>query len=169
MENKRPIPNKAKTDLRKAFFFSLIDLQPKVPKRHNVITPKGLEPGNKKTGLYGRYFERVFVWNLPIKVTCPGESDWCKKHCYNADYRQEVYPIDLWCENWWLKTGGGHLKDQIFLRRKYYRNLRFTMVRESQSDYIQAVISTHLIISPCGLICAQKIKTLCFGVTQDRG
>jgi len=135
MENKRPIPNQSKIDTRKAFYCSLVDLQPTLPNRHSG-TPKGLELGNKKTGLSGRYYERIFVWNLPIKVTCPGESDWCKKHCYNADYRLEVYPIDLWCENWWWASEKPNiLKEKILSQLEVLNGERVAVRLHSSGDF----------------------------------
>ena len=61
----------------------------------------GLSSGNSKTGKSGKYFDSVFIWNLPPFVTCPGCSEWCCSHCYNADDRSSVYPIQIWRENWW--------------------------------------------------------------------
>lgn len=58
-----------------------------------------IEPGNKKTGLAGKFFRSICVWNLPPVVTCPGRSDWCMAYCYNADPRSDVYPVAKWMEN----------------------------------------------------------------------
>ena len=62
----------------------------------------GLSLGNAKTGTSGRHYDSVFIWNMPPFVTCPGCSAWCYSHCYNADKRSNVYPIQKWCENWWI-------------------------------------------------------------------
>lgn len=73
-------------------------LTPLQPIDSNII---GISTGNAKTGASGKHFDSVFVWNLPPFVTCPGCSEWCFSHCYNADERSEVYPIQRWRENWW--------------------------------------------------------------------
>lgn len=64
--------------------------------------PLGLEPGNKKLGQSGALYRSVFVWNLPSVVTCPAASPWCLCHCYNADPRTDVFPVEKWLESWAL-------------------------------------------------------------------
>jgi hypothetical protein len=64
-------------------------------------TPQGLEEGNTKTGKRGKFFASIFVWNLPSIVTCHAATSWCKRHCYNADPRENVFPVRRWAENWW--------------------------------------------------------------------
>lgn len=58
-----------------------------------------LEPGNSKIGTSSELYDRVLVWNIPVVVTCPGASNWCLRHCYNADPRDNKFPIDRWNEN----------------------------------------------------------------------
>lgn len=58
-----------------------------------------LEQGNRKTGISGRFFESIWVWNLPPMTTCPGKSSWCAAHCYNADPREDVFPVARWLQN----------------------------------------------------------------------
>lgn len=59
-----------------------------------------LERGNRKIGSHSKYYDSIFVWNLPAVVTCPGASEWCMSYCYNADPRKDVFPIDKWARNW---------------------------------------------------------------------
>jgi hypothetical protein len=58
-----------------------------------------LELGNSKIGNKSEHYDKVFVWNLPVVVTCPGASQWCLRHCYNADLRIEKFPINDWNKN----------------------------------------------------------------------
>ena len=44
----------------------------------------------------------MFVWNLPPVATCPGASEWCTVHCYNADPRTDIFPLKKWLNNWAL-------------------------------------------------------------------
>lgn len=81
----------------------------------NKAMPDGLENGNGKTGNSGKLFDKIFVWNLPPVITCPGILDWCKCNCYNADDRHEKFPISKWCENlWWALNDKKALKERIF-------------------------------------------------------
>ena len=70
-----------------------------------LLTPQqpagdfGLEPGNRKLGQHSRNFDRVFVWNLPAVLTCPGRSEYCVRVCYNADKRADVFPVERWVNN----------------------------------------------------------------------
>jgi len=98
--NKRPIPNGDILFRRERIFKEARLLVP-LPPESDCSVPDGLEQGNKKTGLSGQKFDWVFVWNLPLRVTCPGASDWCNEHCYNSDNRKDVYPMEKWQRNWW--------------------------------------------------------------------
>ncbi len=100
MENKRPIPNNKKLNNRKEIFDKYQKLTPISP-FNNPQYSLGLDEGNKKTGKSGEKFSLIYVWNLPIRVTCPGASLWCESHCYNADDRKDIYDMDKWCINWW--------------------------------------------------------------------
>jgi hypothetical protein len=85
---------------RARFLQGLKALAPSAP---TCASPVGLEPGNTKIGQSGTFYNSVFVWNLPAVATCPGASPWCLTHCYNADERDDVFPLDNWRENWaWL-------------------------------------------------------------------
>ncbi len=96
--NKRlPPPNSE--SLRNDISKQIITLKPRCPQKDDLC---GLEIGNKKTGVSGKFYDSVWVWNLPAFVTCPGHTQWCSFNCYNADIRTDVYNHDLWCENWWL-------------------------------------------------------------------
>lgn len=87
-----------KEQQRKEIFSTYSELCPQKPQDNRL---SGLETGNKKTGKSGRIYDKILVWNIPPRITCPGVSDWCSTHCYNADARKDVYTIDRWCENLW--------------------------------------------------------------------
>src|SRR5258707_1272832 len=70
------------------------------PRDKEAATLRGLSPGNTKTGTSGSLYKTVFVWNLPAVASCPGASQWCLSHCYNADERFEVFPVDQWSVDW---------------------------------------------------------------------
>lgn len=93
---KRNRPSDEVVAWRKEKLASLSELDPlnaALPVRPHI------EPGNKKTGLSGKFFSSIWVWNLPPVATCPGRSKWCVAYCYNADPREEVYPVAMWLEN----------------------------------------------------------------------
>jgi len=95
--SKRKTPDGAILAARTTFLRSLASLD--IP----LLGPDSqpfLERGNSKLGQRGRLAETVFVWNLPAIVTCPGASPWCSSHCYNADARQEKFPVGKWAANW---------------------------------------------------------------------
>lgn len=99
LESTRPIPGESTLEWRAAYLRELRSITPSdLPLDEATI--EGLAPGNKKTGTSGTKYKTVFVWNLPAIATCPGRSDWCVKHCYNADERADVFPVDKWRENW---------------------------------------------------------------------
>lgn len=104
----RIIPTDTLLSWRAAFLERLLTLEPIKPE-----SPKGIElsPGNSKTGQTGRHYTSMFVWNLPSVVTCPGATNWCLRHCYNADDRGEKFPVLDWTENWWASINDG---DSLF-------------------------------------------------------
>ncbi|GEM_PF-1561058 len=95
----RCIPSEKLLTWRREFLSRLRGLEPTSPEK-----PRGvhLSPGNKKTGTTGKFYGSVFVWNLPAVATCPGASGWCLEHCYNADPRTDLFPVDDWAKNWWM-------------------------------------------------------------------
>lgn len=95
----RVAPSKSLLRWRKGFLERLKEIKPVRPSRWDAI---GLSIGNTKIGKTGKLYKTVFVWNLPSVATCPGASDWCLSHCYNADSRESVFPIREWVENWWM-------------------------------------------------------------------
>ena len=108
---KRPHPTESELERRKRHLSELRDLIPVTP---SSPSPKGLAPGNSKTGISGTFFATVFVWNLPAVASCLGASEWCLTHCYNADPRTDVFPIHEWTENWyWAKHHPERLSAQI--------------------------------------------------------
>lgn len=96
LESKRPTPTPEKIAWRRGFLYALRYLTHSKPTDFFYH----LEQGNKKTGLGGSFFSKIFVWNLPPVKTCPGASEWCLGNCYNADYRSDVFPLLKWIENW---------------------------------------------------------------------
>lgn len=82
------------------------------------ITPC-FEEGNGKTGKKGKKLNRVLVWNLPPIEACPARSRWCYENCYNADPREEVYPIRKWRENLhWAKDDPDSLFESLSAQLK---------------------------------------------------
>lgn len=89
-------------------------LQSLTPGRPSQGAPIGLRPGNTKVGAHGRHYKSGFVWNLPAVATCPGASRWCRRSCYNADSRADVFPVHEWMENWaWFLHHPDQLRTQI--------------------------------------------------------
>ena len=85
--NKRIVPTDSIKIFRRAYLLNLKELKLIKPDNISYIT---LSEGNRKTGTSGKFFNSVFVWNLPSVATCPGRSDWCMEHCYNADTREDL-------------------------------------------------------------------------------
>ncbi len=107
----RKSPSESLLSFRKRYLAGLQHLSPRKVDSLELIT---LEPGNKKTGHYGRHYSSILVWNLPAIVTCPSASEWCLSNCYNADNRLDVYPVDKWAENWWaVKNHPNDVSDSI--------------------------------------------------------
>ena len=108
---KRPLPTSQGLAWRQGFLNALQWVRPSQP---NKPTPEGLAPGNKKIGDSGRVYSSVFVWNLPAVASCPGASEWCLMHCYNADTRSDVFPVSEWQDNWsWFTYKPQELKMRI--------------------------------------------------------
>jgi len=110
---KRRTPSEEKLLLRKEILSSAKDCLTASPPAITAHYPDGMEPGNKKTGKAGKNYTRVYVWNLPYVITCPGATKWCLQHCYNADPRKDVYPIERWCENLWWYQNSPELLESI--------------------------------------------------------
>src|ERR1700704_5004033 len=108
---KRPLPTSQRLAWRQGFLTALQWIRPSKP---SGLTPEGLSPGNKKIGYSGRLYRSVFVWNLPAVASCPGASEWCLTHCYNADSRTDVFPVADWEDNWsWFIHKPQELKAKI--------------------------------------------------------
>ena len=102
----------------------------------NKTVINGLEKGNGKTGNRGKLFDRIFVWNLPPVITCPGLSNWCKQNCYNADDRYEIFPINKWCENlWWVINDHTSLKRRISSQLDESTEMRTAVRIHSSGDF----------------------------------
>jgi hypothetical protein len=98
MKSKRDSPSQTTIDWRSRYLAAARDIEPALIASDEL--PPSLELGNRKTGKSSRHFEAVYVWNLPAVATCPGASRWCLQHCYNADDREAVFPVNLWVRNW---------------------------------------------------------------------
>ena len=102
----------------------------------NLSEPVGMENGNTKTGECGKVYDKIFVWNLPPVITCPGLSEWCKFNCYNADNRYDKFPIDKWCENlWWVLNKKEVLSNKIQLQLDEYRLQKVAVRIHSSGDF----------------------------------
>jgi Gene product 88 len=98
---RRSVPDEQLLAWRKGYLSALRHIY---PQRKSSESPRGLSPGNSKTGATGEIFKSVFLWNLPAVASCPGASEWCLTHCYNADDRPDVFPVEEWAENWfWVE------------------------------------------------------------------
>lgn len=134
MDNKREVPSKEKMHKREKYIKSMEELAPIEP--INKVLPDGLENGNGKTGNSGKLFDKVFVWNLPPVITCPGISDWCRYNCYNGDDRYEKFPINKWCENlWWVLNNENVLKTRIFSQLEECKTKRTAIRIHSSGDF----------------------------------
>lgn len=134
MENKRKLPDKEKTSKRIKYMEAMQQLTPIKPS--NFAEPNGLENGNDKTGNRGNIFDKIFVWNLPPVITCPGISDWCRKNCYNADDRYEKFPVFKWCENlWWVLNDKKKLYEKISLQLKEWEKKKTAVRIHSSGDF----------------------------------
>lgn len=89
-------PDKASIAWRAGFLSAISWVIP----NNSPDQPIYLEHGNRKIGRRSKYYDAMFAWNLPPVATCPGATQWCMMHCYNADSRKDVFPIDAWCRNW---------------------------------------------------------------------
>ncbi len=134
MKNKRKLPDKEKISKRKEYMKDmekLIAIEPQ-----SRTPPRGMEPGNGKTGNCGKLFDQIFVWNLPPVITCPGISEWCKSNCYNADDRSEKFPINMWCENlWWVLNNKEALEKKIISQLGEYKTKRIAVRIHSSGDF----------------------------------
>lgn len=95
---KRNIPDKKIINWREKY---LKRLEKTIPLDQYDKRLTGLSRGNSKLGQYGKFYNSIFVWNLPSVSTCPGASEWCMHNCYNADPRKDKFPIKEWQANWW--------------------------------------------------------------------
>ena len=73
---KRELPNELKINMRIKNITSIDDADIVKP---SYDIPLGLENGNKKTMNTGKKIKKIFVWNIPYWITCPGRTKWCKK------------------------------------------------------------------------------------------
>lgn len=134
MGNKRELPDKERTNERAKYMKYMKKLVAVEP--INKAVPNGLEKGNSKTGNSGKIFDRIFVWNLPPVITCPGMSDWCEYNCYNADDRYEKFPIDKWGENlWWVLNDKKTLEERIFFQLEEHKTKRIAVRIHSSGDF----------------------------------
>lgn len=133
---KRAVPNQVTLDWRERFLVGL-----------SVTTEHGrelleeapvLEPGNRKTGTSGSLYAAMRVWNLPAIATCPAASPWCRRFCYNADPREDVFPLELWKRNMeWAEKRPDDLAEWLLM--EIGRSPRPTGIRiHSSGDFFSA-------------------------------
>ena len=94
----RTMPDEKLIFWREGFLYAMQFMTPCITSEASFF----LEKGNSKIGEGNEQYSKVLVWNLPPVITCPSASDWCTKHCYNADSRESVFPISKWNSNWSL-------------------------------------------------------------------
>lgn len=101
--SRKGVPDKETLEWRRAFLRIASALRPS--EARDLVSGRDeiyLERGNHKVGKRSQHYDNVFVWNLPPVATCPGASDLCTTYCYNADPREDVFPIEKWLNNWRL-------------------------------------------------------------------
>lgn len=96
-----------------------------------------LEPGNSKIGLESKYYQKVFVWNLPVVITCPSASQWCLRHCYNADLRTDKYPINEWNKNLQFYINDKDKLESILLNILQEENVTKAVRIHSSGDFFE--------------------------------
>lgn len=134
MTNKRALPDKDKQSKRIMYMKEMKNLAAIKPL--NLEEPSGMEDGNGKTGSSGSVYDRIFIWNLPPVITCPGISKWCTHNCYNADDRYEKYPIGKWCENlWWIINCKEKLKQKIISQLGEFKSKKVAVRIHSSGDF----------------------------------
>lgn len=134
MSNKRTHPDREKTIKRSIMMKEMEKLSAAEPL--DKTSPTGFESGNSKTGNSGRLFDKVFVWNLPPVITCPGITEWCRRNCYNADDRVEKFPINRWCENlWWVQNKKDILQNKLISQLDEFRTKRIAVRIHSSGDF----------------------------------
>lgn len=112
---RRATPTEETLTYRERYLASLQMLAPSEPV---VGEAPGLETGNRKIGQTGSQYDSMFVWNLPAVSTCPGATAWCRRYCYNADPRVEVFPLERWMQNWlWVEQRPERLLTTILSQR----------------------------------------------------
>jgi len=136
--SKRPLPTAAMLQWRAGF---LAAFRRMAPGRPLGAVPPEMSPGNKKTGVTGTLFEKVLVWNLPPVATCPGASSWCLKNCYNADDRNDIFPIREWQENWsWAIHNLKKVKEKIISQLKECKKPTAVRIHSSGDFFSQEYV-----------------------------
>jgi len=132
---RRPIPPSEVLAWRAGYLHALRWV---IPKPHAAGEPAGLVPGNKKTGTSGTIYKSVLVWNLPSVGSCPGASAWCLRHCYNADPRDDVFPVSDWADNFaWVMHAPSELQDKVLTQLKTAQR-RAAVRLHSSGDFFSA-------------------------------
>jgi hypothetical protein len=135
---KRPLPTSQGLTWRQGFLTALQWIRPSQP---TSPIPEGLAPGNKKTGDSGRFYRSVFVWNIPAVVSCPGASEWCLTHCYNADPRADIFPVSAWRDNWsWFTYKPQELRARILEQLSSAERPTAVRIHSSGDFYSQSYI-----------------------------
>ncbi|MBA5248666.1 MAG: hypothetical protein FE834_03905 [Gammaproteobacteria bacterium] len=131
--SKRIIPDLKLKIWRKNFLFEIGTMNPIKPEKKIIY----IEKGNSKVGYKNHEYYKTWVWNLPPIIACPQASEWCRESCYNADNREEVFPINKWMENYYLAVNYLEtVKNQIIetLKKDEHRKIAFRI--HSSGDFI---------------------------------
>lgn len=80
-----------------------------------------LSKGNSKIG-------HVINFSLPSKITCPGKTEWCDKHCYAARI-ERMYPNvkKAWAENFEIAKSDNFVKEMTEALKKIPK--KYTVIR----------------------------------------
>ena len=128
---KREIPSAQKLDWRQDYLSSVrvADFET------SYFNAPLLEVGNSKIGQHSEHYDKVYVWNLPVVKTCPGASQWCLRHCYNADPRQEKFPIEQWNKNFQFFLKDRELLESMILKELEIVNSNIAVRIHSSGDF----------------------------------
>lgn len=127
----RIIPDDSIKTWRQGFLEAMRYLQP----NGSLDKKPFVEEGNSKIGKRNKDFSKVYVWNLPPVATCPSSSKWCTQHCYNADDRHNIFPIDKWAQNWFLVLNHIESVKSCILKKLNESNEKIAFRIHSSGDF----------------------------------
>lgn len=127
-QSKRNIPTEEELNSRE-YNLSKVSID------HNGSQELYLESGNRKVGFHNESYKIVFVWNIPPVVTCPGASQWCKRHCYNGSDDNTKYPINKWNNNLLLFYNNKELLKKSIINKLIIDNQKIAFRIHSSGDF----------------------------------